>query len=175
MESVGFLQWNCQGIRGKKDELLELISNHKPGIVPLQETKLWIGSKFEIASYNTQIRDGHFNRTPHGGVSFLIPGCTPYQVVLLTTDIQAIAFGINIGQLITVCNVYISGTHNFNYNIMNDLIEQLPCPFILLGDLNSHSTMWGCRNTDNRGRILEQILTDKNQCILNSGASTRIC
>ena len=119
-------------------------------------------------------RDGHFNRTPHGGVCFLIHGDTPYQVVLLTTEIQAIAVRVNIGQLITVCNVYISGTHNFNYNIMNDLIEQLPRPFILLGDLNSHSTMWGCRNTDNRGRTLEKILTDKNLCLLNSGAPTRI-
>ena len=57
---------------------------------------------------------------------------------------------------------------------MNDLIEQLPHPFILFGDLNSRSTMWGCRNTDNRGTILEKILTVKNLCILNSGASTRI-
>ena len=35
--------------------------------------------------------------------------------------------------------------------------------------------MWGFRNTENRGTILEEILTDKNLCILNSGASTRIC
>ena len=38
MGRVGLLQWNCQGVRGKKDELLELISNHKPDIAALQET-----------------------------------------------------------------------------------------------------------------------------------------
>ena len=48
MDSVGLLQWNCQGTRGKHDKLLELISSHDPDIVALQETKLWIGSKFEI-------------------------------------------------------------------------------------------------------------------------------
>ena len=67
-----------------------------------------------------------------------------------------------------------SGTHSFNPNIINNLIKQLPNPFILLGDLNSHSTNWGCKNTDNRGTIPEKIIRDKNLCILNNGAPTRI-
>ena len=83
------------------------------------------------------------------------------------------AIRINIGQLVTICNVYISGTHSFNPNIINNLIE-LPNPFILLGDLNSHRTNWGCKNTDNSGTILEKIVWDKNLCILNNGAPTRI-
>ena len=104
----------------------------------------------------------------------MIHSDTPYEVISLSTNSQAIAIRINIGQLITICNVYNSGTHNFNDNIICDLIDQRPSPYILLGDFNSHNTNWGCRNTDNRGVILERIVTDKNLCVLNNGAPTRI-
>ena len=101
----------CSGIvRGKKDELLELANNFRPAIIALQETKLWTGNKFEIAGFNMERKDGHFNHTPHGGVGLLIHSDTPYEVSSLTTNIQAIAIRINIGQLLTICNVYISGT-----------------------------------------------------------------
>ena len=72
IDTLGVLQWNCQGVRGKKDELLELINNYKPDLVALQETKLWKIKKFEITEFNFVREDGHFNRTPHGGVRILI-------------------------------------------------------------------------------------------------------
>ena len=81
MDHIGILQWNCQDVRGKKDELLELVNNFKPTIVALQETKLWTSNKFEVTGFNTERKDGHFNRTPHGGVGFLIHSDTPYEVI----------------------------------------------------------------------------------------------
>ena len=72
MDHIGILQWNCQGVRGKKDELLELVNNFRPAIVALQETKLGTGNKFEIAGFNMGRKDGHFKCTPHGGVGLLI-------------------------------------------------------------------------------------------------------
>ena len=38
--SIDILQWNCQGVRSKKDEILEMIEHYKYGIIALQETKL---------------------------------------------------------------------------------------------------------------------------------------
>ena len=63
MDHIGILQWNCQGVRGKKDELLELVNNFRPAIVALQETKLWTSNKFVITGFNMERKDGHFNRT----------------------------------------------------------------------------------------------------------------
>ena len=37
---IGMLQWNIQGAREKKEELLDSIELYKPSIVALQETKL---------------------------------------------------------------------------------------------------------------------------------------
>ena len=96
MDHIGILQWNCQGVRGKKDELLQFVNTFKPAIVALQETKLWTSNKFEVTGFNTERKDGHFNRTLHGGVGLLIHSHTPYEVISLTTNIQAIARRINI-------------------------------------------------------------------------------
>ena len=87
MDHIGILQWNCQGVGGNKDELLELVNNFRPAIVALQETKLWTGNKFEITGFNMERKDGHFNHTLHGGVGLLIHSDTPYEVISLTTNI----------------------------------------------------------------------------------------
>ncbi|GFT92371.1 putative RNA-directed DNA polymerase from transposon X-element [Trichonephila clavipes] len=41
---------------------------------------------------------------------------------------------------------------------LNDLIDQLPAPFVILGDFNGYSTLWGSVKTNHRGRQIEQDL-----------------
>ncbi|GFT91496.1 putative RNA-directed DNA polymerase from transposon BS [Trichonephila clavipes] len=43
----------------------------------------------------------------------------------------------------------------------------LPEPFIILGDFNGHSTLWGSAKTNPRGRQIEQVLSDHCLCLLN--------
>ncbi|GFU06796.1 uncharacterized protein TNCV_4353541 [Trichonephila clavipes] len=40
----------------------------------------------------------------------------------------------------------------------NNLVDQLPAPFVILGDFNGHSTLWGSVKTNPRGRQIEQDL-----------------
>ena len=51
---------------------------------------------------------------------------------------------------------------------LNKLIEQIPKPHILLGDLNSHNTMWGYLKTNKKGTNLEKVINSNNLCILNN-------
>jgi len=55
---------------------------------------------------------------------------------------------------------------------IEDLLGQLPPPVLLLGDLNAHSTSWGCNNMDNKGEIFEDLILQSNLSILNDGSST---
>ena len=55
-----------------------------------------------------------------------------------------------------------------------DLIQQLPGNFLILGDFNAHGTAWGCSHTNTRGRHLEYIIHRNNICILNAGSQTHI-
>ena len=54
------------------------------------------------------------------------------------------------------------------------LVKQLPKPFMLLGDFNGHHTMWGCRDINPQGKIIEAYLSDENLCIFNDNTTTSL-
>jgi len=62
----------------------------------------------------------------------------------------------------------------FHTNDFYDLLHQLPPPILITGDFNSHSTIWGCTKLDCRGKMVEDIVTKHNLCILNVISSTYI-
>ena len=104
----------------------------------------------------------------------LIHESIPNQETELQTDLQVVAARVNIGRCITVASAHISRAHNFTYVRPANLINQLPQPILLLGDLNSYHEMWGSNETDNRGRIIKRIIADFQLNVMNNGAPTRI-
>lgn len=169
-----FIQWNCQGIRNKKDELLEIIQVHTPSIIAIQESKLWNNSEFRIPNYVLHRQDGHYNRTPHGGVALCIHHSFPYQVIPLQSNFQAVAIRIQLQTLITVCSIYVPRSTSIDEATLLQLIEQLPPPFLIMGDFNSYNTLWGDNVTDARGRVLEDVITQLQLNVMNDGSPTRI-
>ena len=59
---------------------------------------------------------------------------------------------------ITLCSVYLTPRNHFNFipKDPQDLIDQLPSPFIFMGDFNGHHTLWGYVEINNRGIQLEE-------------------
>ncbi|GFW23121.1 putative RNA-directed DNA polymerase from transposon X-element [Trichonephila clavipes] len=55
---------------------------------------------------------------------------------------------------------------------LQELIDQLPSPFILLGDFNAHHLLWGCQDVNSRGKIVEKLLTELDLALLNDGSNT---
>ena len=51
---------------------------------------------------------------------------------------------------------------------MDNLLQQLPSPYILLGDFNGHNILWGGQNTDSRGELIENFITKNDICIYHS-------
>ena len=62
----------------------------------------------------------------------------------------------------------------FNSNDFNDLLSQLPPPVLITGNFNSHSTLWGGTKLDRRVKMVEDILTKHNLCVLNNTSPTYI-
>ena len=57
-----------------------------------------------------------------------------------------------------------------NFNELLLLLTGL-CPsiiFIIMGDFNSHSNVWGCRDTDQKGRIIEDVINRNNLLLYNN-------
>lgn len=59
-------------------------------------------------------------------------------------------------------------------NRYRTIIQQLPTPFILLGDFNAHSPIWGSIKTDPRGKKIETLLEKDNIALLNDSTPTHI-
>ncbi|GBN35438.1 hypothetical protein AVEN_38324-1, partial [Araneus ventricosus] len=51
-------------------------------------------------------------------------------------------------------------------------VDELPTPFIILGDFNGHSPLWGSKNTNLRGRQIEEFVNTHSLCLLNNGEDT---
>ena len=177
MDSINdtiLLQWNCQGMRNKKDELLHYINEYKLDIIALQETMFFGDYQVRLPGYNIEKRDGHFNRSAHGGVCLYIHQDIPYHRIQLNTTIQAVAIRIQLSTVLTICNIYSSRQHQLTSEQLNDLYSQLPQPAILLGDFNAYNPLWGSAAIDSRGRAMETFMNNNNLNILNDGRPTRI-
>ncbi|GFQ70403.1 RNase H domain-containing protein [Trichonephila clavata] len=74
--------------------------------------------------------------------------------------------------LVTICNVYLPPNAPLNFRELQELIDQLPSPFILLGDFNAHHLLWGCQDLNSRGKVVEKLLTELDLTLLNDCSNT---
>ena len=95
-----------------------------------------------------------------------------FSEIKLDTDLQDVAVRVSAKKTLTVCNIYLPPSLEVNFSDLEHLIEQLPAPFVLVGDLNAHSPLWGDVRQDSRGQMVEKLLNDYNLCLLNTGEPT---
>ena len=58
-------------------------------------------------------------------------------------------------------------------NDIQSLLDQLPQPFILMGDFNAKHTLWGQDRCDHRGLVIEELLDQNDIVLMNDGSHTR--
>lgn len=152
-KNIKILQWNLNGFYKKLDELKLLISEHNPEIICLQETNF---NNLNSGTLNNYI-GYRFDRTDclraSGGVVIYIKSDFPSTPIKITTHLEAVAASVKLNDIeLNICNIYLPNQLNFNKNDIENIIYQLPKPFIMSGDFNSHSTEWGSIKTDSRGK-----------------------
>jgi hypothetical protein len=170
------VQWNINSYFRKLTDVHRLISDFQPLALCLQETNL------KYQNNNPSIRNyhGYFkNRVPEGrasgGVCIFVSNSTEHKIILLNTAFEAIAVVIrtNYNKKICICNLYAPDSIELSLKDLQNLIIQLPRPFILLGDFNSRNIIWGSSYTDRRGKTVEKLLDDDSIVLLNDGSPTR--
>ena len=175
------LQWNCEGIRSKftSGDIQQLIKETNMQCICLQETKLHPNAYFKIKGFKAYLQNLHIDedQTPHGGVAIYVKsGISSYRVEL-QTPLQAVAVSIKCHKRITVCSLYLppGGGRNdwFQSQDMQNLIDQLPKPFLILGDMNAHHPMWhDPRPVDDRGISLVDLITQNDIALLDRNKMT---
>ena len=58
---------------------------------------------------------------------------------------QAVAISATLNKTITVCSLYIPPSEELKESELNNLIEQLPRPFIIMRDVRNHNEIEGSR------------------------------
>ena len=91
----------------------------------------------------------------------------------IQSPLEVIAVSIRLKTPLCICNIYLPDSTNLTLNDLNDIIKQLPKPFIFLGDFNSRSQMWGSHHTDQRGKTMEKFIENEHLILLNTGDYTR--
>lgn len=90
---------------------------------------------------------------------------------------QALAVQVKLPTERTYVSLYIPPSHDNNIlkDELNELILQIPKPFVIMGDLNAHSDIWGGRSTDLRGKVLIDIIGNLGLTIWNDDSMTFFC
>lgn len=162
-----FLQWNCRGLLSNYDDVSQLLDDHGPIAFCLQETHL-NASHTNILKYFQVFRKDRIQAVhSSGGVAVVVQRSTPCSEVTLQTSLEAVAARILLDRIITVCSLYIPPSYQLKIEELEDLVSQLPPPFLLLGDFNAHNPLWGSGRRDPRGALIERFLLSSKQSMGN--------
>ena len=152
------LQWNIRSVNSNKLDFLSLLREKNPICVCLNETFLNNPLSFKIKCYTSY----HTNSDNQIGNLILIRKDIPFTPISCRTELNVLAVRIQTNILITVCSIYMKPDRVIDPVQLNDLISQLPQPFILIGDFNARNIYWHDTLTNSRGnQILDTILNNQ--------------
>lgn len=170
--SLRVLQWNCRGLFANYDDVTELLEEHRPIAFGLQETHLKDTHSNVLRHFQVFRKDRVDSLHISGGSAVVVQRSAACVEVPLNTNLEAVATRILIDRLITVCSVYIPPNYPLQYVELESLVDQLPPPFLLLGDFNAHNPLWGSGRRDARGALVERLLLSGGLCLLNTTEAT---
>ena len=138
-----------------------------PSVVCLQETFLKTDDQLNIRDFNTYNYIYSEGQRPSGGSSILVHSSCPQREIKLVTNLQAVAVSVTLDKEITICYVYIPPNFHLETEHLDTLLKQLPSPYILVGDFNGHNILWGCKDNNPKGNIIEDFITKKKENLSN--------
>ena len=166
------IQWNCRGLKSNYNEILLLLSLLNPSVFCLQETFLKTDDQLNIRDFNTYNYIYSEGQRPSGGSSIIVHSSCPQREIKLVTNLQAVAVSVTLDKEITICSVYIPPNFHLETEHLDILLKQLPSPCILVGDFNGHNILWGCKDNNPKGNIIEDFITKNDLCLMNDKSHT---
>ena len=79
---------------------------------------------------------------------------------------------VTLHRTISICSIYIPPRAKIEQKDLDEIINQLPTPYLLLSDFNGHNVIWGSDDVNERGRIIENFINKNNLCLFNDNKPT---
>ena len=183
---MSIIQWNIRGFRANREQVRTLQSDNNVPIVCLQETKLGnhhpnVGLNYFF--YPSPILIGG---RAQGGTGIIVHKSINHKVVNIRSVLQACAVQVFTTKWITLCSLYLEPSlesrllgvaghqRQLELNDLQCLVDQLPRPFIILGDFNARHTLWGESSCDRWGNLIEELIDQNDIVCMNNGSPTRL-
>lgn len=166
------VQWNVNGFHARR-EFIQLIQNKfSPAVFCLQETNFKNNHCASIRGYNKFFKNRTNTDHASGGVAIYVKENIPCEEIQIVSNLEAVAISISIPSKTTICNVYLPNSTTLELADLESLTRQLPKPFVIVGDFNSHNALWGSTRTDKRGRTVGKWLENTELVVLNENEHT---
>ena len=187
--NLRILQWNANGIRPRRTELIQFLSHNQYDLIFIQESHLSSDSTFRIPGYKTlqknrsMTRRGTTNSTENlkGGVLILVKNGLTYTSLSTqylssldpSSDYLAIAVKVKGASPIHLFNVYVppirsSSSDSRPKSFSPFLLPSSPTTYIF-GDFNSHHSSWDSHSPkDQSGKELFDWLLSSDLLPLNN-------
>ena len=79
----------------------------------------------------------------------------------MNSPLQTIVVKMTLHTTITFCNTYIPPSTALHLCDLAHKETQLPKPFVIVGDFNSHNYLWG-GNINGKGKVMERLKQDRS-------------
>lgn len=173
--NIKIIQWNIRSLLANNHNLKVLLNNYKPHIASLNET--WLSSHINLSfsGYDFIRQDRLDGR---GGIAFLIKNNLNHinvklDVTFLPENFQVLVVKI-LNPFIHVVNIYIPPRVSVNQHVWTRLMNSIPDPKIVVGDLNAHHPLWGGSVVNEVGKTIYSTLEPMDLIVLNDGSPTRL-
>ena len=176
---MNILQWNICGLKPKmkNGDIPCLIKKYQCPVLVFQETKLSEEQIFKIKGYKSYLKSlpTEEGEKAHGGVGIFVKNYASSYSIPLNTNLQAVAVSVKIHKRVSICSLYLPPRKEISKEDIQNIINQLPKPFLLLGDFNAHHRLWyDQREIDQRGKKIVEIIADNDVGLLDRNKPTCI-
>ncbi|CAF1102786.1 unnamed protein product, partial [Brachionus calyciflorus] len=168
---------NDESLRNKKLLLENFLKDNYFDIFCLNETKLTDSCKIEFSNYKSLYKN---RNSRGGGVGILIRNGIEFEVVECFNrfNLEILAVKVKLKN----CSIHIIAWYLPPDNTINKEFNSIPeslfnslsqiGSFVLVGDLNCHSSKWFCSKTSTKGQLLSSLIEKHDLNVLNSNIST---
>ena len=168
------IQWNCNGLQTRREDMQLLLDQYSPVALCIQETNVKENNPQSFKRYHPYYKESGLE-SGRGGVGIHVRENIVHVPIPLQTNIQAVAVRITINNhKYSLCSIYVPPINELNISEdeLKDLKDQLPSPYLLLGDFNAHSLSWGAVEDNERGEVVNEFLSKHNLVLFNNKIHT---
>ena len=163
------MQWNAEGLMRKKRELEHRMNKENIDICCIQETHLQKDKTFKARGYKCFRTDRGGDRRNGGIITLIKSNINAYMSSSSNDGAEQHTITVNtLKRDILLVNYYCP--NNVNLALHNTHVRDNN--FIIMGDFNSHSQIWGYDHIDARGEEIEAWQDDKNLTLINQPYDT---